>query len=106
MLKTNNYLDKNYGEVKSVVALVQVDTANNKAVFHIGVSREAIEQKNIIESKTLRMIFPRNVNPYEYAYTKAKEKKSFERYDENGNKEIVEVDGIFTGWQDDIAYSY
>lgn len=104
MLKTNNYLDKNYNEVRSVVALAQVDTERGKAVFHIGVSREQIEKRNIIESKTLYMTFPRNVNPFEYAYQKAKEPVMGEVY--NNETHTVErklVDNIFTGWEDDIS---
>lgn len=101
MLKTNNYLDKNYNEMKTVVALVQVDTARNKADFHIGISREAIEKGNIIETKTMYMKFDRNVNPYEFAYHKAKEPREIPVYDpQTGKEEIKVVDGLFAGWND------
>lgn len=102
MLKTNNYLDKNYNEVKSVVALAQVDTENNKVYFHIGISREAIENGNIIETKILNNFkFPRNVNPYEHAYQKAKEQKTIE-YVVNGEKKTAVINSLFNGWEDDI----
>ena len=104
MLKTNNYLDKRTGLTLSVVALAQVDTERGKADFHIGISREAIEKGNIIETRTMYLKFDRNVNPYEYAYTKAKEQREMPYFNPTTKKQERKlVDGIFTGWEDDIV---
>ena len=101
MLKKNDYLDKRTGLTIPVVALAQVDTARGKADFHIGISREAIEKGNIIETKTMYMKFDRNVNPYEFAYHKAKEPREIPVYDpQTGKEEIKVVDGLFAGWND------
>lgn len=101
MLKTNNYLDKNDDIVKSVVALVQVDTAKGKADFFIGISREKIKQGRILETRTMNMTFDRNENPFEFAYRKAKEPREIPVYNpQTGKEEIKVVDGIFAGWED------
>ena len=100
MLKNNNYLDKRTGHTLPVVALAQVNTELGKATFHIGISREAIlkGKDNIIETRTMFLTFDRNVNPYEYAYAKAKEQK---RVLNDETQEYELVDGIFTGWEDE-----
>lgn len=103
MLKTNNYLDKDDDIVKSVVALVQVDTAKGKADFHIGISREKIKQGHILETRTMYIKFDRNENPFEFAYRKAKEKREIPWYNPETHKEETKfVDGLFTGWTDYI----
>ena len=102
MLKNNNYQDKRTGLTLSVVALAQVNTELGKATFHIGVSREAIKKGGdyIIETRTMFLTFDRNVNPYEYAYSKAKEQKEVEVFNEETHEyEKKVVDGLFTGWE-------
>lgn len=102
MLKNNNYQDKRTGLTLPVVALAQVDTARGKADFFIGISREAIEKGNIIDSKSMYMKFDRNENPFEFAYRKAKEKREIPWYNPETHKEETKlVDGIFTGWEDE-----
>ena len=45
--------------------------------------------------------FDRNVNPYEFAYAKAKEQKEVEvPNEETYELEKKVVDGLFTGWDD------
>lgn len=101
MLKNQNYVDKRTGLTIPVVALAQVNTELGKATFHVGISREAIEKGNTIESKTMFLKFDRNVNPYEYAYTKAKEQREIRVHnEETGLEETKLVDGLFTGWED------
>ena len=97
MLKNNNYQDKRTGLTLPVVALAQVNTELGKATFHIGVSRDAILKGNIIETRTMFLTFDRNVNPYEFAYAKAKEQK---RVFNDETQEYELVDGLFTGWED------
>jgi hypothetical protein len=106
MLKNQNYLDKRTGLTIPVVALAQVNTELGKATFYIGISREAIMQGNIIEKRTMFLTFDRNVNPYEYAYSKAKEPREIPVYDpQTGKEEIKIVDGVFAGWDDEIDYT-
>lgn len=70
--------------------------------FNINTSRE-LALKEALEVKEVRVRdWDRKTDLVAYSYQKSKEKLSFETYDEKGEKKIVEIDNIFTGWQDDI----
>lgn len=102
MLKNNNYLDKRTGLIVPVVAIAQVNTELGKATFQIGISREEILKGNIIETRTMYIKFDRNINPYEFAYIKAKEQKEIEVFNnETQQYEKEVVDGLFAGWEDE-----
>lgn len=101
MLKKENYLDKRTGLTLSVVALAQVDTSKNTAVFLVGTSREAIQNGYIISKSTLSVEYDRTKNPYEQAYETAKGQRVEQRWNTETHKmEDVLVNQPFYDWED------
>ena len=101
MLRTNSYFDKNYNETKSVVALAQIDTTNNKVTMHIGISREAIQENKIIESRTYFVDFNRNGNLFEQAYAAVKAPTKYIKFDKELGKAVEVIEpSFFANWQD------
>lgn len=103
MLKTNNYLDKNYNEIKSVVAIAQINTNDNIVIMKIGLSREAIEANRVIESKFYSIKYDRNGDLFAQAYEAVKAPRVYTKADEITG-EIIEVTepSFFSDWEDEF----
>ena len=83
---------------------LKIDGETAIAEFYIQASRENAKNLEPLEKKTLRFKVDRNKNPYETAYIESK--KQVEKEQPNsvtGEVEKVLIDGIFTGWVDDIV---
>lgn len=105
-LKTTNYVAKNTGEVYetayAILSNLTIKGENAEAIFSIHRDREKCFEFDPLETKRLFFTIDRNKNPYETAYQKAKEKVVQKVYNSNARLlETLEVDGLFTGWEDD-----
>ena len=105
-LKNTNYKINGY-EYPTVYAIFngEIKKLGNdlEVAFNVHGTRElALTQKPLEVKKVRLRDWDRKTDIVAYAYQKGKEKISYERYDDNGNLVMVEVNNVFTGWQDDI----
>lgn len=72
--------------------------------FNVHATRELALKEKPLEVKKVRLIdWDRKSDIVAYAYQKGKEKIKFEQPNyATGELEIVERNGVFTGWKDDI----
>lgn len=107
--KKENYEVKSMGitlpEVYAVIRRIEVTPISAVAVFGIHTSRERALDKELNPIETVKVEFTddRKTSAYELAYAKAKEVKTVEWTDGDGEARTTEVKGAFTDWEDDIV---
>lgn len=107
-LKTYNYEIKELGitipTAYAVIKKLIIDGKIGTAHFAIQSDRDSATNKQPLEIKKFMFAVDRNTNPYETAYVESKKMvKGSEWNEQTQEYEIVEKDGIFTGWEDDIV---
>ena len=102
-LKNTNYKINGYeyptvyavfnGEIKKLGSILEVG-------FNVHGTRELALTQKPLEIKKVRITdWDRKTDIVAYAYQKGKEKIKYE----NNEKKVVEVNNVFTGWQDDLV---
>lgn len=108
-LKKTNYEIKSLGitlpEAYAIVKNLTINGESARADFAVQTSRESASNLKPLEIKTLHFKVDRNTNPYETAYIESKKQVVTEHTwnQETKTYDDVIVDGIFTGWKDDIV---
>lgn len=106
-LKTTNYKVKTGDVLENAYAIfsdIKKIGQTFEATFSIYRERSAFNKTAPYEEKKVRFIWDRKSDLVKTAYEKSKEPIKVERFDQEKNENItVVVNGIFTGWEDDIS---
>lgn len=104
MLKTDNYVYKDYAPRKAIAKISEFIIHENGytvAIFDIKSSRDG----EVLERVKVPFEWIRNQNIAETAYNTAKGMKVEMVWDEETHQEVEkEVPNVFYGWEDDIKY--
>jgi hypothetical protein len=102
-LKTTNYQVAETGVVlPTAVAIAQIDTKNNVAIFNIAINREYALAGKTVKQVRIPCEFDRNENPFITAYRTATQPRLVKRVNEmTGLEEEVNEIPYFNKWQDD-----
>lgn len=103
-LKKENYVANGAPCQEAYAIFESVNTKEQPVVatFKIHNSRENAERLQPLERKVVRFHWDRNTNPVEEAYKHAKTRTVEQINPLTGKKEIVEIKGVFDGWDNDI----
>ena len=106
-LKKTNYKIESLGitlpEAYAIIKNLTINGESARADFVVQANRETANNLKPLEVKTLHFTVDRNTNPYQTAYVESKKQVEETKWNKTTNEhEKVLVDGIFTGWQDDI----
>lgn len=104
---TNYYIEKTGLMLPEAYAMIsKIDLWKNiaRVTFAIQTTREAIIEKMPLETKTLNIVWDRKADIAKLAYEEAKNKFVEQLIDEeSGETVLVEIKGLFDGWEDDIV---
>lgn len=106
-LKKSNYEVKTLGitldTAYAVIHRIEIDGKNGTAEFYIQNSpRENAFNLKPLDRKLVHFTVNRDENPFTTAYNTAKTDKTVEELLPDGETKVVEIKGVFSGWEDDI----